>query len=493
MDLTQTAAAIRPRTPWESIDLGFALARTWFVPLWLCWWLTAAPVALLALVPLHGSSDLWLLLLWWLKPAFEALPLYWLSRAMFGERLAPRAAARRLPRALPTRLWPQLAWRRFGLARSFTMPVTLLEAPRGGARRERLRVLGTGAAGWLTVICVHLEGVLWLSALLALAFLLPEGMPRLDLGEALLESGSPADWTGALLVLLAMSVMAPFYVAAGFALYLGRRTTLEAWDLELAFRRAADRRTARPGAPVSALLVVLALSATVMAPGESGAAEPPTAAEARALIAEVLADPDFGSTRERSVWVFVGEAADAADAADDRADGAAWLPTWLIESIALLLKWVVLIGAAILLALLLLRLVRELRLPGWRRGAPKPGGQAATGVPVGAEPAPLPLDIPAEVLRLLAAGDARGALSLLYRSQIVRLRTAGLDLPDSATEAECLNAAAAAAPAAQVDWLRRLVALWQAVAYGHRDADPRAVQALLDAHQALGTPRGAHG
>ena len=30
----------------------------------------------------------------------------------------------------------------------------------------------------------------------------------------------------------------PFYVAAGFAMYLTRRTELEAWDIEQEFRRA---------------------------------------------------------------------------------------------------------------------------------------------------------------------------------------------------------------------------------------------------------------
>jgi len=30
----------------------------------------------------------------------------------------------------------------------------------------------------------------------------------------------------------------PFYVASGFAIYLGRRAELEAWDIEQEFRRA---------------------------------------------------------------------------------------------------------------------------------------------------------------------------------------------------------------------------------------------------------------
>jgi hypothetical protein len=474
MDLEHLAAGIRPRTPWEAIDLGFALARAWFLPLWACWWLTAAPVALLALLPLQRHADAWLLLLWWLKPAFEALPLYWLSRAMFGERLSLRVTLRRLPAALPPRLWPQLLWRRIGLTRSFSMPVTLLEAPRGAARRARLRVLRDGAAAWLTVLCAHLEAVLWLSALLALVFLLPEG----TLGPTLpLQGGAAMHWLVSLLVLLAVSVMAPFYVAAGFALYIGRRTSLEAWDLELAFRRAAAR--ARAGVPAWLLALSAAAPLWLLAPTPLQASQPaPDAETVRLLIEEVLADPDFGSTREARVWVYVGDARDGAPG-----EALTWLPGPLIQAIATLLKWLMLITGVVLLVLLVLHLLREFPATGRRRRRAK--ANAAGQAPAAdATPTPLPLNIPAEVQRLLAGGDARGALALLYRAQIARLRGAGLELPDSATEAECLAAAARGASAAQLDRLGRLLALWQGVAYGHRPADARAVQALLSDHAA---------
>ncbi|MCU7958847.1 MAG: hypothetical protein KZQ58_02400 [gamma proteobacterium symbiont of Bathyaustriella thionipta] len=39
----------------------------------------------------------------------------------------------------------------------------------------------------------------------------------------------------------AVFLLEPFYVAAGFSLYLNRRTLLEAWDLELAFRKMSQR------------------------------------------------------------------------------------------------------------------------------------------------------------------------------------------------------------------------------------------------------------
>ena len=40
---------------------------------------------------------------------------------------------------------------------------------------------------------------------------------------------------------LAMSLIAPFYVAGGFALYLNRRSELEGWDIEICLRRLLAR------------------------------------------------------------------------------------------------------------------------------------------------------------------------------------------------------------------------------------------------------------
>jgi hypothetical protein len=38
--------------------------------------------------------------------------------------------------------------------------------------------------------------------------------------------------------LLTVLFLEPFYVAAGFGMYLNRRAELEAWDIEQEFRRA---------------------------------------------------------------------------------------------------------------------------------------------------------------------------------------------------------------------------------------------------------------
>ena len=60
-----------------------------------------------------------------------------------------------------------------------------------------------------------------------------------------------------------------------------------------------------------------------------------------------------------------------------------------------------------------------------------------------------------------------------------------IDILDSATEADCLDAATHAATPAQVAWLRRLTGLWQSVAYAHRPADPEQIRQLLVKHPAV--------
>jgi len=49
----------------------------------------------------------------------------------------------------------------------------------------------------------------------------------------------------------------PIYVACGFSLYLNRRTVLEAWDLELVFRRLRQRLSS--AAPLLMLVIGLTL------------------------------------------------------------------------------------------------------------------------------------------------------------------------------------------------------------------------------------------
>jgi len=503
VELDRITVALRPRGTWEGIDLGFALARAWFPALWGLWWLSALPLAALALLLPGGQADWWALLVWWFKPLYEAPLVWWISRALFGERPPLRDAGRLLRAAWTRRLLPYLLWRRLAPRRSLVLTIGLLEGLGGTALRERRRVLGEGAgAAWLTLICAHFEAILWGGLLLGLFYLIPAGgLPGLDLTVALTDADAWPYWLSGGFYLFACSVIAPFYVCAGFALYIGRRTDLEAWDLELAFRRAgADASTgatapgaARPGRRTasgngrSAVLSGLLCAAVLAAwPGPPvGAAALPTPrpppplpapAPARNLIAEVLADADFGRTRQESVWTYIGK--DEETAAPD--------PTWLqgLGDVAVILgrlvKGLLVVLAVVAVALLIQRILRDWQPGAWRwRRRPTEPPPPAVPVALAADADPDAAELARAVRARLAAGDPRGALALLYRGSIGHLRRRGLRIPDGATEGECLRLAAGHPGTGDLEPLRRLTRDWQALAYAQQTPDPGLIAARL--------------
>lgn len=472
MQLERMAANVRYRTSWEGVDLGFVIARQWFLPLWGLWWLTALPVTLLALLLLHRSPLLVGLAVWWCKPLYEPMLLFWLSRRLFGETLSTREIAGQWRRVLLPRLLANLSLWRLGGNRSLFLPVSLLERLHGAERRKRIKVLGGGqSAGiWLTLIGAHFEAIFGIGLLLLL-YLLPSEVRPNHLWS--ISGGVPPAlvWLGNGFWLLAMSVIAPFYVAGGFALYLTRRSQLEAWDLELPFRHMAPRfRTARAAALVCCAVLLMGL-----APGggaraaEPGPAPAQAAAEVapgiageqvRSAIKQVLADPAFGKERTEHYWKYIGPKRKADEI--KRREPFAW-----IAGVAEVLKYLLWVAAAIALGWLLMY-VAQLRewLP--RRRAPRAAPLATTlfGLPI--TPESLPDDVVGAIHALNEAGQRRAALSLLYRATLVRLvHDHHLRIPESATEGECQRLVCSQRSEPESAFFSQLTEAWTRCAYGH--------------------------
>src|SRR5690606_1311595 len=127
MRLTDASVAIRPRNPWEAIDLGVLLAQEHRSLLMASWAIVTLPVfALLSLV-FWDYPTLAIVVFWWLKPVFEPLPLLILSQALFGPAPTLKGALKAWLRLLKPQLLANITWRRLSLARSFTLPVQQLE------------------------------------------------------------------------------------------------------------------------------------------------------------------------------------------------------------------------------------------------------------------------------------------------------------------------------------------------------------------------------
>lgn len=483
MELAKIAVEVRPRTPWEGIDLGFAMARQWFLPLWLLWWASALPLYLLLWLLLAEPSGWLLFLIWWAKPLYEPPLLYWCSRAVFGEVLPLRQVFPRWWSILRPQLLPSLLWRRLSGSRSFHYPVALLEGKQGKERQARLRVLNRRqqAATWLTVMGIHFEILLEVSFLLLVWALLPQELPWFDLETVLVDPDPFAEAMGQIGTLLAMSLVAPFYVAGGFALYLNRRVELEAWDLELHFRRIAERAQAgRAGRRRAAGVVAAVLVSGLAAFDPASALAATTPPQAREIIQEVLAHDDFGKKAQEGYWKYIG----AEEAAVKRNPNLQGLFDWLerigraIAEFGEVLLW---LAAALAAGFAIYWLARNQDWLSWLQGRPVGATRAATVQLFGLDirPESLPPDIVAAALALLRGGDARGALSLLYRGALAALvHRLQLEIPASATEGECLSLVRGARGGAEAALFDRLTQAWLLTAYAHREPDVAEIEGL---------------
>jgi len=456
------ALELRPRSAWEAMDLGLAMLQRWWRRVYFPHVvLTGAVLACLLFLAWRLDKPwLALVLLWWLKPVYDRLVLHVLSRAVFGELLDARAALAGAREWLASGLFMALTLGRLDLARSFNLPVRQLEDQRGAAARERRGVLGRRARGdavWLTVVCLHFEAVLYWSFGTAATLLLPaSALDTRDFFEALRSGGV---WTYADVVAYAAAivVLEPFYVAAGFALYLNRRTLLEGWDLEVALRRLAAR--------LASLFLIFSFGSIVAAPPAAFAQEK----NPRKEIAEVLKAPEFPHERDAMRWVPRNVAKDE----PLRPRGFS-LGRWVAE-VARVLLWAVVAAAA---AYALWRLAQA--LPAWRRAPPTEAYRAPAAL-FGMQLAPesLPADVPAAAINLLKEGRSREALAMLYRGSLSRLvHERGVQLAASHTEQEVL----ALAPSA---YLQGLVNAWRACAYAQRPPTRQAVEALAAGYASL--------
>jgi hypothetical protein len=454
------ALELRPRSAWEAMDLGLAMLQRWWRTVYAPLAVLMGGIVALALAGAWLAGAPWVALaaIWWLKPLYDRLVLHVLSRAVFGEVLGARAALGGTREWLASGLLVALSFGRFDLARSFNLPVRQLEGQRGAAARERRGLLGRRARGnavWLTVVCLHFEAVLYWSFGMAATLLLPaSGLDTRDFFDAL-RSGDAWTYADVAAYGAAVLVLEPFYVAAGFALYLNRRTLLEGWDLEVALRRLAAR---------FASLVLIAGVFLLIAPTAVQAQEKDPKAE----IAEVLKAPEFPHERDAMRWV------PRQAAQDEPRRGGFRLGAWLAE-LARVLLWALVAAAA---AYLLWRLAQA--LPAWRRRPPTEPYRAPAAL-FGMELAPesLPADVPAAALSLLKEERAREALALLYRGSLSRLvHERGVQLAASHTEMEVLSLAPS-------PYLQALVEAWRACAYARRPPAGAAVEGLAARYATL--------
>ncbi len=250
MQLEEINIQLRPRTASEALDLGRTMMLAWYDGAWRAWGITYIAFGIPLLLLLWEHQAIAFLIIWWLKPVGDRALLFAFSRSLFGQTTSMRDIWRALPGLLKnTGLLAALTFRRFTLRRAFLLPVWQLEGQRGRQGRQRARVLSSridNLSVGLTIFCVNMSMALAVSLLFLIETLVPEGREgffRIDEWMRSAE-GMPASAQFVLILacMLGESVVEPFYIASGFSLYLNRRSELEGWDIELAFRRMTSRK-----------------------------------------------------------------------------------------------------------------------------------------------------------------------------------------------------------------------------------------------------------
>lgn len=479
MQPDRLAVVLRPRLGWEALDLGFQMAREWWRPIWAVWFSVYLPVAALCLLVFSNKFHA-VLVLWWLKPVFDRAVLHTASRAVFGEAQGALATLRAVREWLPPGIITALTLSRLNLARSFALPVAQLERQRGADARSRHAALGSrmrSVGVWLTVVCANLEIIALLGVAALIAMLEPSAgnpKPEDDVPEgAFWEQVSDWGLADAMYYVAAVSLIEPFYVTAGFALYLNRRAILEGWDIELALRRLEERLRASTTTTPLALMaaVVLGCMLTHAQPAYAAGADEKSAREE---IQAVLMSPEFSQHKDVTRWHYIGENR------RNKKQGTGFLELWrylsaLFGRIAEFGLW---IAAGILLLAALYYLRRFVPEPRLRDAARYRPPDALFGFDI--TPESLPEDIPGAAAEMARRGQLREALSLLYRGALSALaHHHQLPLGPGDTEGDCSRAVSRALPE-RADYFARLVGAWQATAYAARTANAGDVQRLCE-------------
>ena len=553
MQLDKVSIVLRPRQGWEAVDLGFRMTAHWARAVWPVWLAVYVPTALALSLAFREVPWVAALMLWWLKPLFDRWVLHVLSRAVFGQvpRLVETLGAWR--EVLSPGLLGSLISRLWDYARSFTLPVTQLERQVGTPARARRRLLkqraGAHALG-LVMVCSVFEAIT-LYGIYSFSLLFATDVQWSHHAESMPGLGDLAawwTWRDTLAYTLAVSVIEPFYVGGGFALYLNRRVLLEGWDVEVALRRMSQRFAAQAEAAagtLGALLLASLLFGTAFlpsvaqalpaaAPGhfapviaasdvgddeddsssddddEDAPAKPKTVEEKAKAAAEKAAATKKGDTemclapyqpRDTEAHRAISEILADATFGSERKE-MHWQP---IESdkpkpdkpktktpdgpwggMLNVMGELLRVIAWLALAAFVVALVWMIARQ-WQQRAPREEKDAAPTQLFGLaiSPESLPPDVPSAARALLQAGQVREALSLLYRGALSYLvHVRGLIVRRGATEGDVLVLAQRQLAAGPVGYFEQLMPAWVEAAYAARLPSVERVAALCDQHAA---------
>ena len=358
---------------------------------------------------------------------------------------------------------PHFAW-----SRALTQTAIDLEQQRGkslGERQQVLLRLAGGRAGWLLAICGLYEFML-IFALLCLGVMMSaDSSGATGVGEAFIDmafrKGEMVGWLKWTLIggyLVSMTLVELFYVGGGFGIYLNCRTQLEGWDVEISFRRLAKRLQ-----KAVALFVIFAFVGVA-----SGAELEKEVSSEKATIQEVMKHKDFEVAKQKYK-----------DYEDSPSSGSNWnFNTDWLAAIGQVLYYVIIAGAIAWLVWLIYVNRHLFQRTAAQKTIERKGPRTIMGMDV--TPESLPADIVAAARACWASGDARGALSLLYRGSLSWLvHHDKLPVQEGDTEGDCVRYTRKATEPVRREYFAELTGQWVLVAYGERPPAAPEMERLL--------------
>jgi len=291
--------------------------------------------------------------------------------------------------------------------------------------------------------------------------------------------------------IIVITLVEPFFVGAGFGLYLNARSILEGWDVELSFRRIAQRlneqiHVAVPPPPTKAssgsvtrvLIGFFAVLCVMTAPqgfaenefvdgeGEEEVevrSHEELKAIDRAKAAEILDGEEF-EVKINKVWVPAEKEPEKPKLDEvSNSGGGSGFSGFLNFAF-----WLLIITVTALIVYLIVNAMRGKRIT-LAATTPKVKGSGITTYQgMNIAPQSLPYDIAAAARKLWNESRQTEALGLLYRGAISwMVNAASLAIEESFTEGDCQRLVNRSLPAsAEAGYFDRLTGNWVMTAYG---------------------------
>jgi len=377
------------------------------------------------------------------------------------------------------------------------MPIDILEglnAKRLSMRRSVLIGAVSSQMIGLGFICMLFENVLMISAVVLFYMFVPVDYlsNSFEAFNASYFTEAPSVWVELafnLVYFLSVSVVSPFYVGAGFATYLNRRTQLEAWDIEIAFKRIASRlrQTGAMAFVLAAMLAGAGLTQDARADetakntsptvrelfGEEYRSEPKAVSDA---VKKAYLDKNLSPKEKYTDWELIDKPK------MDLPKNQKW--NWLediVRAMGGVMAFLAEYGLWLLLAIILSWLIWKSSdwMPWLKDKMPAKRELDEVSEKEVINLDTLPSDLSSAV-RQLWTQQPRAALALLYRGSVEKLSDRlGVPFPPGATEAECIRRSRRLGHAESEAVFQKVVRAWQAAAYAHRLPDADQFESLL--------------